>query len=127
MIPQPAQIIGVEIDPAMISIGKKYFDLDKIPNLNIINLDARRYVLDAKQKFDYILVDMYIADNLPQFVYSQKFLSNLRNSSNLIVINHLFYSDKQKTATHALITKLESCAYHIELIRSLTNLLIICS
>ena len=40
LIPQPARIVGVEIDPVMIAIGKKYFDLDQIPNLKILNLDA---------------------------------------------------------------------------------------
>src|SRR3989344_3246550 len=29
----PAQMVGVELDPQMIRLGKKYFGLDKIPNL----------------------------------------------------------------------------------------------
>src|SRR3989344_7921193 len=60
----PTKIVGVEIDPLMLDIGRKYFDLDNIPNLKIINQDAKCYILDAKERFDVLLVDLYIGDQL---------------------------------------------------------------
>ncbi len=51
------EITGVEIDPVMIDLGKKYFGLDKIPNLEVVIADAKRY--QTKHKFDLILVDAY--------------------------------------------------------------------
>src|SRR3989344_7418339 len=122
MIPQPAQIIGVEIDPVMIEIGKKYFDLAKIPNLKIVIGDARKCIHSS----DIILVDLYLVDQLPEFVYSRKFLSNLRNSSALAVFNHLYHSEDQKKNAQILVNKLEKIFSKVELLRSLTNLLVIC-
>ena len=39
-----AKITGVEIDSKIIKLGKKYFDLDKIPNLKIICADAVKWL-----------------------------------------------------------------------------------
>lgn len=125
MLPQPAKIVGVEIDPAMITIGKKYFGLDQISNLEIVVTDAQKF--KSSQTFDYVLVDLYCIDNLPEFVYSPKFLSNLRNSSSLVVFNHLFHSEDQKKNALELVKKLEKIFTKVDLLRSLTNLLIICS
>ena len=61
-----AQITGYEIDPAMITISKKYFGLDKIPNLKIVNKDAKDFV----GSYDVIFVDLYLGDK-PQVSYIQ--------------------------------------------------------
>lgn len=58
-----AKIIGVEIDPEVIKIGKKYFGLDKIQSLKIIQANAIDFVKKTKEKFDLILVDLYIGHN----------------------------------------------------------------
>jgi spermidine synthase len=126
MIPQPAQITCVEIDPAMIAIGKKYFGLSQIPNLKIIQKDAKDYLLTTKDRFDFILVDMYLGDQLPKFVYSQKFLGQLEQLGQLVIVNNLFYTDTQKITCKNFIKSLEKIFPKIELIRSLTNLLVIC-
>ncbi|MEK7124336.1 MAG: hypothetical protein AAB877_01440, partial [Patescibacteria group bacterium] len=70
LIPNPAKIVGVEIDPIMINIGRKYFALDQIPNLKIIIKNANDYLLTTNDYFDYVLVDLYCADQIPKFVYS---------------------------------------------------------
>ncbi len=114
-----AQITGVEIDPAMIYLGKKYLDLDTVPNLKIIIGDAQKNIV----KSDVIFIDLYINDTVPDFVYSKKFLSKLK--CKLLIINHLFYDDSKKTNAQVLIKLLESCANHIEIRRVLTNLIII--
>jgi len=99
-----AEMVGVEIDPVMIDIGKKYFDLDKIKNLKILNLDAKRYTLNAKEQFDLILVDLYLGDQPPGFLYSPKFLKELKKLGKLVIINHLFYDEDKKKAAQELIT-----------------------
>ena len=57
-----AKIMGIEIDPVMINLGQKYFDLDKIPNLKIIEADAFKAVKLLKEKYDLVLVDLYMGD-----------------------------------------------------------------
>lgn len=117
-----AKIIGVEIDPVMINIGKKYFDLEKIPNLKIINKNAR----DFSGVFDVIFVDLYLGDQPPSFLYSFKYLKKLRGSGKTVIINHLFYDDKKKKAAQELISRLNKYFKKITLTRVLTNVMIIC-
>lgn len=119
-----AKIIGIEIDPVMINIGKKYFNLDKIPNLKIINQDAKNF---KGKHYDIIFVDLYIGDTPPSFLYSSEYLKKLRDSGNHVIINHLFYDDKKKKAAQVLITRLNKYFKNITLTRVLINVMIICS
>ncbi|KKR91312.1 MAG: Spermine synthase [Candidatus Woesebacteria bacterium GW2011_GWA1_41_13b] len=125
LIPQPSQITGVEIDPLMLNIGKKYFDLDQIPNLKILRLSAERYVLRADEVFDFVLVDLYLGDQVPSFVYSKNFLDQLGQLGQLVIINHLFYDDSKRQKAEELLKKLKAIFKKIELVRVLTNLVII--
>ncbi|MBI2008549.1 hypothetical protein HYS82_02735 [Candidatus Amesbacteria bacterium] len=127
MIPRPAKIIGVEIDPVMLAIGKKYFDLAKIPDLEIVQLDAKRYTQNTKNHFDYILVDLYCVDQLPEFVYSRKFIKKIKTIGRTTVFNHLFHTPDRKKAAEELLGIVKQYYSHIIMLRSLTNLLIICS
>lgn len=122
---QPLKIIGVEIDPVMLDIGRKYFKLDEIPNLEIVNHDAREYVSDLE--FDYILVDLYLGDQPPKFLYSEKFLNKLNKLGKLVIINHLFYDQQKKEMAEKLIESLKKYFKDIRLSRVITNVMIICS
>ncbi len=118
------KVTGVEIDPVMIEIGKKYFDLDKIPNLKILNIDAEKY--SPKERFDLVLVDLYLGDKPPSFLYSHKYLKKLRKMGKLVIVNHLFYDTKKKENAEKLIKKLGKYFRNIKLHRVLTNIMIIC-
>ena len=125
LIPQPVRIIGVEIDPLMLKIGRKYFNLDQIPNLKILNINAKDYLLKTKSQFDFILVDLYLGDQIPSFVYSKKFLGQLGQLGQVVIINHLFYDEAKRKKAEELVNKLKEIFIKIELVRVLTNLVII--
>jgi spermidine synthase len=57
-----AKITGVEIDPEMIKIGKKYFGLEKAINLKIILGDITKTLRFGRRKFDMVIVDAYLGD-----------------------------------------------------------------
>ncbi|MEK9200477.1 MAG: hypothetical protein AAB909_00725 [Patescibacteria group bacterium] len=122
----PTKIVGVEIDTQMIYLGKKYFDLDKIPNLEIVQQDANDYLLTTSSYFDFILVDIYQGDKLPDFVYSSDFIDAARKHGSTVIFNHLFYDDEKKTNAQLLVKSLEFRFPSIKLHHVLTNLLIIC-
>ena len=125
LIPQPVRIIGVEIDPLMLKMGRKYFNLDQIPNLKILNINAKDYLLKTKDQFDFLLVDLYLGDTCPEFLYTPKFLSKLRQVGKTVIINHLFYDDPKRQKAEELVNKLKVIFIKIELVRVLTNLVII--
>ena len=43
-----AKMMGIEIDPVMIQLGRKYFGLDELKNLEIIQADAIEWVNNAR-------------------------------------------------------------------------------
>jgi len=83
-----AHIVGVEIDPVMIQLGKKYFGLDTVSNLKIIKADACKQVrllAKKKQKFDLILVDTYLGGKSSGDPDCRFLLKN----NGIIISNHL--------------------------------------
>ena len=74
-----AEITGIELDKTMIILGKKYFSLNKIENLNINICDAIQWMEKnaKKKKFDLVIVDLYIGSNSPNQVSGDKFLSTI--------------------------------------------------
>lgn len=76
-----ASITGVEIDPIMISLGKKYFGLGKYKNLKIVLADARTY--RPARQFDLVLVDCYLGGKkiFPKTKGKQILFNNLNRES----------------------------------------------
>lgn len=88
-------IIGLEIDEEVIRLGKKYFDIDKIKNLQIIIDDAQKYVQYSLLKFDLITIDLFIEEEIPKFVDEIEFmvlLKKLLNDNGMIIINRLEFN-----------------------------------
>ena len=50
------KITGVEIDPEIIKVANKYFNLDEIQQLEIVIEDAFEFVLKTKKKYDLLLL-----------------------------------------------------------------------
>ena len=135
-----AEIVGVEIDKEMIQLGKKYFGLEKIKNLKIIQDDAIKVVKTSPRrvnallggedtKFNLVLVDLYLGDQIPEKSESKIFLRNLKrliSPKGIIIFNRLFYK-KHKQKTEKFIKKLDKFFSRIELLRAFSNLLVFAS
>jgi predicted RNA methylase len=70
-------ITGVEIDPEIIKVANSYFKLSQIPNLTIIIADAFEFVLQANEKYDLIIVDIFQDTNMPGFLFENFFTEKL--------------------------------------------------
>lgn len=82
-----SEIVGIEIDPEMISIGKKYFP----SRANIILSDAKNI---PAGKFDLIVVDIYTGKEFPQFFETIPFLETLKKKGSKVVFNRLKFNRK---------------------------------
>lgn len=76
------KIVGIEIDPAIIHIGKKYFGLDFIKNLEIIIDDAVNIIHNTKYvihntHYDLIIVDLYNGKHIEKNIQNEFFLQHL--------------------------------------------------
>lgn len=123
-----AKMVGVEIDPVVISLGRKYFDLDKIPNLKIIDQDAVKFIFHQQSTINHyslILVDVYLGDKVPQSFETEEFLIRIKKLLTLggvVIFNRLFYKEKKKE-TEEFIKKLEKIFSQISYVRTTSNLL----
>jgi spermidine synthase len=99
-----AKIIGVEIDPIMIKLGKKYFNLSTVKNLKIKVKDAISCFHDLNHEsknFDLVLVDLYVGDRVPKEATKEAFIKNVKKSlspSGVAIFNRLYYGEKKKEA-----------------------------
>lgn len=104
-------IVSVEIDPVIVDIAKKYFELDSIPNHEIIVDDACRVILDppmyglAPYSFRVIIVDIFCGDKYPELGNSGNFFAHLKRLAmpqGLVIFNR-FYKQHQQEEVDAFI------------------------
>ena len=65
-------IDGFEIDPKIVEVVKKYFDMN-MPNLNIVIGDGRLNLEQSPYKYDIIAVDAYRPPYIPPQMTTQEF------------------------------------------------------
>ena len=73
------QITAIELDKQIIKIAATEFDIKNSPNLTIINENAIDYVLKSNEKFDFILIDIFVDNIVPQEFYSFQFWNAISN------------------------------------------------
>ena len=74
----PIPIDGIEIDPAIVDIGRRYFDMNE-PNLNVIIEDGRWALANSKNTYSVIGVDAYRLPYIPWHLTTQEFFTEARN------------------------------------------------
>lgn len=120
-----AQIVGVEIDPKIIELAKKYFDLEKVKNLKLVVDDAYLWVKRAEEKFDLILIDIYRGEEIPESCQSAEFFKNVKRllaKDGMAIFNHL-YSNKEKEQAEDFRKKLEKVFSQVTSLRTVANIL----
>lgn len=76
-----ARIDVVEIDPAVQEVADKYFGFRASAGVDIIIRDARVFVkhaLLAKVRYDYIVLDAFNGDYIPEHLMTREFLEECR-------------------------------------------------
>ncbi len=126
-----AKITGVDIDPAMIELGRKYLGLNDI-EVNTIIADASNFPNHPNlhnKKFDLVIVDLYHGDRFPKKFATENFLrlarSHLANKG-IVVFNRLYYKEKKPEA-EKFGKKLQKIFSRIEYYHPISNLMFLCS
>jgi len=73
------KITAVEIDPVIVKLAKKYFNLNR--DIKVRVGDARNFLAEGVS-FDYIIVDLYLGRHNPEFSSEETFLRDIRSSLN---------------------------------------------
>jgi spermidine synthase len=110
-----AKITGVEIDPIMIELGKKYLDLDKYDiNIKIMNANKFKFGL-----YDLVIVDTYLGDQVVDIARSDLAMAKIT------IFNRLYFGDKRPD-TVRFGNKLEKIFKKVTWFYPEANLMFIC-
>lgn len=72
------KVLAIEIDPLVVEISKKYFDIQRFNNLTIKILDAKDFIEQTKETFDFIIIDLFIDLEIPEFLFDSKIIQKLQ-------------------------------------------------
>jgi spermidine synthase len=76
-----AHVDGVEIDGAVVEVGKKYFDNDD-PRIDAIVMDGRNYLQLTDRKYDLVMMDAYRQPYIPFHLVTREFFEQVRDHMN---------------------------------------------
>ncbi|HEX2324008.1 MAG TPA: fused MFS/spermidine synthase, partial [Chloroflexota bacterium] len=74
----PVPIDGVEIDPRIIEVGRRYFHMT-MPNLTAIPQDARYYLRQTPRRYRVIAVDAYRQPYIPFHLTTREFFTEVKD------------------------------------------------
>ena len=116
-------ITAIEIDPKVIEIAEKEFDIRPDQNLNIICDDALHFMASNSNSFDLIIIDLFIDIEVPDSFLTLKFWKDVvKASSNNGII--LFNASLHKTHSKELLEVLQFLKtqfYIVEIFEKVNN------
>ncbi len=104
-------LTGVEKDPVVIDLAKKYFGIERYEDLSLHLEDASDFVEHCHQQFDLIVVDVFVGAEVPQQFREEKFLSRLGrllSPEGICFFNVAIHSPEVRTECQELFRKMES-------------------
>jgi spermidine synthase len=71
------RITGIELDPEVVSLAKKYFQLERFTHLDLVITDAAQFVQSFKLTVNLLVSDVFIDKTIPEHVLSEAYVQNL--------------------------------------------------
>jgi spermidine synthase len=102
-----AHITAVDIDHEIISFYKKYFAADTNSYTTLVCKDARGFIKSTKQRFDLIIVDLYIGNDVPEFVTEKSFFTTINKNispAGNVLVNYFTDTNQWKKSQKLFIT-----------------------
>jgi spermidine synthase len=85
----PVRIDGVEIDPAIVSVGRKYFAMNE-PNLHVYTQDGRTFLETTHARYDVVAIDAFEQPYIPFQLTTKEFFALIRShltSNGVVALN----------------------------------------
>ncbi len=74
----PVEIDGVEVDPAVVDLGRRYFDMNE-PNLRVYATDGRTFLATSRKRYDWVIVDAFQGCDIPSHLVTKEFFQLVRD------------------------------------------------
>jgi len=73
-----ARVDGVELDPAVSDVGRRYFGMNDNPRLTVHDMDARPFLRSTDERYDLIIADAYHQPYVPFYLATREFFELAR-------------------------------------------------
>ena len=95
----------VDINPNLLNIAKTYFNYKSV-NIKFFVSDARTYVRKCKKKYDVIVIDLFMADGVPEHLTTKEFYQDLKSCLNNdgIVVSNTFMDFTNKLGFNSVLS-----------------------
>lgn len=84
------RVDGVEIDPEVVAVGREFFALDTLLNLDVTVADGRRWLAQTPQRYDVVAIDAYRQPYIPFHLTTVEFFQQVHDrltSEGVVAIN----------------------------------------
>ncbi len=122
------KITGIENDAKIIEYANTYFDLKQFENLNLIKEDAFNYAANCQDKFDLIVIDLFVENRVPVKAKQLAFLKDLKNAlkdNGLLFFNKITDSEELKQEGSKLLKNMQDTfgpiRHHKEIVNGIEN------
>lgn len=72
------QVDSVELDPAVVDVAKRFFQLRDDPRHKIFVQDGRQYIKKTDATYDLIIMDAYFAEGVPFHLVTREFFQQVK-------------------------------------------------
>lgn len=72
-----ASITAVDIDETMLRIAEEEFQINRYDPIALVRADAAKFITDDAEKYDVIIVDLFIGDTVPDDFIKPTFVQQL--------------------------------------------------
>lgn len=101
---------GVEIDPEVVRLARNHFELDDYTNVEIVIDNAFAHVKYEAERYDLVIVDLFIDAQVPREAEQEWFLkrlSQLLGPDGLLMFNRLLHTPELRELTEAFTRKMQ--------------------
>lgn len=111
------QVTSVEFDERIIQISKRYFFLND--SIKVICDDARHFINKDNEHYDFIIVDVFKAEEQPSHIITEESLITLKkclNKNAILLINtHGYLQGEKGLGTQCLINSLKQSGFYTQI------------
>lgn len=114
-----SQVEVIEVDPAVVEVGRKFFRTGEYPGMQVIAGDARQYLRHTDRRYDFIFGDAFNGvHNIPSHLVTVEFLESIEQhltDHGVYMMNIISATEgDQSTLFHAVINTMARVFSHIE-------------
>lgn len=117
-------ILGVEKDPEVIRIGRKYFNTDRYAKMEIVEADAAAFIETEKSRYDLIIIDVYVDIHVPESCETMEFLNAVESClkpGGMALFNKMIYNRESGIQAKELERKFNTLAGELRILKIREN------